>query len=54
MYSFNGVYDIINEVLIIKNENKKVEIISKLRIDNLKRKLFFVIFLVKYNESVPA
>ena len=35
--SFNEVYDTINRVLVIKNENKKVEIISTLRIDNLKK-----------------
>tara|TARA_B100000927_G_scaffold25088_1_gene18842 strand:+ start:214 stop:357 length:144 start_codon:yes stop_codon:yes gene_type:complete len=35
--SFNEVYDTINRVLVIKNENKKVEIMSTLRIDNLKK-----------------
>tara|TARA_B100000989_G_scaffold287751_1_gene257672 strand:+ start:604 stop:747 length:144 start_codon:yes stop_codon:yes gene_type:complete len=35
--SFTGVYDTINKVLVIKNENKKIENISKLRIDNLKK-----------------
>ena len=35
--SFSEVYDTINKVLVIKNESKKVEIMSKLRIDNLKK-----------------